>query len=73
MQVVFTPSKISMFSYEQAVSVTAGQREVLSDPQKNALALVLTPWEDWPLDSRRNAIRTTLSACLIIRVNLYTV
>ena len=68
---VFSPSKISMFSYEQAVVVTARQREALSDAQQSALALVLTPWEDRPLDFRRNAILTTLSAFLKITVNLY--
>ncbi|KAG7266058.1 hypothetical protein CRUP_022514 [Coryphaenoides rupestris] len=50
--VVFSPSQIGMFTYEQAVAVTPGQLAALSDPQTRALALVLAPWEDRPLDTR---------------------
>ncbi|XP_071762031.2 uncharacterized protein strc1 [Centroberyx gerrardi] len=50
--VVFDQSQISMFSYEQAVAVTAEQRAALSDVQRTALAMVLTPWEDRPVDFR---------------------
>ncbi|KAK0144905.1 Stereocilin [Merluccius polli] len=49
---VFSSSQISMFSYEQAVGVTAEQRAALSDSKRRALTLVLTPWEDRPLDFR---------------------
>lgn len=41
-----------MFSYEQAVAVTDNQRSVLSDLQKTALAMVLTPWDDKLVDFR---------------------
>ncbi|XP_056464092.1 uncharacterized protein strc1 [Gadus chalcogrammus] len=44
--VVFSPPKIGHFTYEQAVAVTTRQREALSDAQLNALAIVLTPWDD---------------------------
>lgn len=52
LKVVFDQSQISMFSYEQAVSVTAAQRSALSPVQQKALAMVLTPWEDRPVDMR---------------------
>ncbi|XP_030613446.1 stereocilin [Archocentrus centrarchus] len=66
--VVFPPDKIAMFSYEQAVAVTQGQRSVLSDLQKTALAMVLTPWEDKPVDFRGRSLGLVLShspLCLI--------
>uniref|UniRef100_A0AAX7T6L5 Eukaryotic translation initiation factor 3 subunit J n=1 Tax=Astatotilapia calliptera TaxID=8154 RepID=A0AAX7T6L5_ASTCA len=50
--VVFSQEKIAMFSYEQAVAVTDNQRSVLSDLQKTALAMVLTPWDDKLVDFR---------------------
>ncbi|CAL8246780.1 unnamed protein product [Lota lota] len=67
--VVFSPSKISMFSYEQAVMVTAEQRKALSDLQQRALALVLTPWEDRHLDFRGRSFGETVSPshlCLLL-------
>lgn len=51
-KVVFSQEKIAMFSYEQAVAVTDNQRSVLSDLQKTALAMVLTPWDDKLVDFR---------------------
>ncbi|KAK2853964.1 hypothetical protein Q5P01_006625 [Channa striata] len=50
--VVFNKRQINMFSYEQATAVTKEQLSVLSDVQKTALDLVLTPWEDRPVDFR---------------------
>uniref|UniRef100_A0A3B4WAQ7 Stereocilin 1 n=1 Tax=Seriola lalandi dorsalis TaxID=1841481 RepID=A0A3B4WAQ7_SERLL len=44
--------QISMFSYEQATAVTNEQLSVLSDVQRTALAMVLTPWENRPVDFR---------------------
>lgn len=41
-----------MFSYEQATAVTEEQLSALSDVQRTALAMVLTPWEDRPVDFR---------------------
>lgn len=41
-----------MFSYEQAAAVTEEQLFALSDVQRTALAMVLTPWEDRPVDFR---------------------
>lgn len=51
-KVVFSQEKIAMFSYEQAVAVTDNQRSVLSDLQKTALAMVLTPWDNKLVDFR---------------------
>ncbi|XP_028435816.1 uncharacterized protein strc1 isoform X1 [Perca flavescens] len=50
--VVFNQRQISMFSYEQATAVTKEQLSALSDVQRTALALVLTPWEDRPVNFR---------------------
>lgn len=41
-----------MFSYEQAAVVTEEQLAALSDVQRTALAMVLTPWEARPVDFR---------------------
>ena len=43
-----------MFSYEQAMAVTPEQRALLSDVQQTALSMVLTSWENRPLDFRGN-------------------
>ncbi|KAM7406055.1 hypothetical protein PAMP_000459 [Pampus punctatissimus] len=48
----FHQQQISMFSYEQAAAVTDEQLAALSDVQRTALAMVLTPWEDRPVDFR---------------------
>ncbi|KAG9352075.1 hypothetical protein JZ751_020488, partial [Albula glossodonta] len=50
--VVFHHSQIRMFSYEQAVAVTADQRSALTPVQQTALSMVLTPWENKPVDFR---------------------
>ncbi|XP_062327175.1 stereocilin isoform X2 [Osmerus eperlanus] len=50
--VVFNQAQINMFSYEQAMAVTPEQRALLSDVQQTALSMVLTPWENRPLDFR---------------------
>ncbi|XP_068165975.1 stereocilin [Antennarius striatus] len=49
---VFDQTQIGMFSYEQAAAVTKKQLDVLSPLQKRALDMVLTPWEDRPVDFR---------------------
>lgn len=52
LQVVLDHRQISMFSYAQAAAVTAPQLAALSDVQKMALAMVLTPREDRLVDFR---------------------
>ncbi|XP_034733689.1 stereocilin isoform X2 [Etheostoma cragini] len=67
--VVFNQKQIGMFSYEQATAVTKDQLSALSDVQKRALALVLTPWEDRPLNVRGKSLGLALShspLCLIL-------
>ncbi|KAF7664414.1 hypothetical protein LDENG_00177850 [Lucifuga dentata] len=59
--VVFNQRQISIFSYEQAVGVTADQRTALSEVQKTALAMVLTPWENRPVDFRGRSRGLALS------------
>lgn len=49
---VFDQRQISTFSYEQATAVTEEQLSALSNVQRTALAMVLTPWEDRPVDFR---------------------
>ncbi|KAL1007173.1 hypothetical protein UPYG_G00082990 [Umbra pygmaea] len=49
---VFSPSQISMFSYEQAEAVTDAQRLVLSMDQLTALSRALTDWDNRPIDIR---------------------
>ncbi|XP_056240770.1 uncharacterized protein strc1 isoform X1 [Seriola aureovittata] len=61
--------QISMFSYEQATAVTNEQLSVLSDVQRTALAMVLTPWENRPVDFRGKSLGLALShspVCLIL-------
>ncbi|XP_068433596.1 uncharacterized protein strc1 [Clinocottus analis] len=67
--VVFQPRQISMFSYEQGAEVTKEQLSALSDVQRTALAMVLTPWEDRAVDSRGKSLGLALShspLCLIL-------
>ncbi|XP_044057235.1 stereocilin [Siniperca chuatsi] len=67
--VVFHQRQISMFSYEQAAAVTDEQLSALSDVQRTALAMVLTPWEDRPVDFRGKSLGLALShspLCLIL-------
>ncbi len=47
-----------MFSYEQAAAVTEEQLSALSDVQRTALAMVLTPWEDRPVDFRGKPLKS---------------
>lgn len=47
-----------MFSYEQAAAVTEEQLSALSDVQRTALAMVLTPWEDRPVDFRGELLKS---------------
>ena len=51
---VLNQAQINMFSYEQAMAVTPEQRVLLSDVQQTALSMVLTPWENRPLNFRGN-------------------
>lgn len=51
-----------MFSYEQAAAVTDEQLSALSDVQRTALAMVLTPWEDRPVDFRGELMAFSLYA-----------
>lgn len=57
LKVVFDQRQISMFSYEQAAAVTEEQLSALSDVQRTALAMVLTPWEDRPVDFRGEKLK----------------
>ncbi|XP_070762114.1 stereocilin [Enoplosus armatus] len=69
--VVFHQRQISMFSYEQAAAVTEEQLSALSDVQRTALAMVLTPWEDRPVDFRGKSLGLALShspLCLLLGV-----
>lgn len=58
LKVVFNQRQISMFSYEQAAAVTKEQLAALSEVQKTALAMVLTPWEDKPVDFRGKPLKS---------------
>ncbi|KAK9542838.1 hypothetical protein VZT92_000666 [Zoarces viviparus] len=67
--VVFHQRQISMFSYEQAAAVTDEQLSALSDVQRTALAMVLTPWEDRPVNFRGKSLGMALShspLCLLL-------
>lgn len=66
LKVVFNQRQISMFSYEQAAAVTQEQIAVLSNVQKTALAMVLTPWEDKPVDFRGKPPKSLQFCCLLI-------
>ncbi|KAM6942615.1 stereocilin [Xenentodon cancila] len=59
--VTFNQRQISMFSYEQAAAVTPQQLLALSDVQKTALAMVLTPWQDRPVDFKGRSLGLMLS------------
>ncbi|KAM8877086.1 stereocilin [Synchiropus picturatus] len=63
--VVFDQTQISMFSYEQAAVVTDDQFSALSEVQKTALAMVLTPWEDRHVDLRGRSLGVALSPSLL--------
>lgn len=60
-KVVFDQIQIGTFSYEQAAAVTEEQLSALSDVQRTALAMVLTPWEDRPVDFRGETLKFFLS------------
>ncbi|XP_074522617.1 uncharacterized protein strc1 [Halichoeres trimaculatus] len=67
--VVFDHKHISMFSYEQAASVTQDQLSEMSVVQRTALDLVLTPWEARPVDFRGKSQGLALNhspLCLIL-------
>ncbi|XP_035484838.2 stereocilin [Scophthalmus maximus] len=59
--VALNSRQISMFSYEQAVAVTQEQVSSLSDVQRTALAMALTPWENRPVDFRGKSLGLALS------------
>uniref|UniRef100_A0A3Q1G914 Stereocilin 1 n=1 Tax=Acanthochromis polyacanthus TaxID=80966 RepID=A0A3Q1G914_9TELE len=50
--VTFDSKKIAMLSYNQAIAVTKDQLDRLSQVQKSALAVVMNPWEDQPVNFR---------------------
>ncbi|CAJ1049754.1 uncharacterized protein strc1 [Xyrichtys novacula] len=67
--VVFNQRHIGMFFYEQAAAVTEEQLSAMSDVQRTALAMVLTPWEARPVDFRGKSLGLALShspLCLIL-------
>lgn len=57
-QVALNQRQISMFSYEQAAAVTNEQYNILSEVQKTALSMALTPWENRPVDFRGKTSNT---------------
>nr|XP_015806151.2 stereocilin [Nothobranchius furzeri] len=59
--VVFDQKQISLFSYEQAVAVTPQQIALMSDAQKAALAVVLTPWYGKPTGPGVRSLGSSLS------------
>ncbi|XP_029701949.1 stereocilin [Takifugu rubripes] len=59
--VVFDQRQIGMFSYAQAAAVTDDQLAALSDVQRTALAMVLTPREDRLVDFRGRSLGFRLS------------
>ncbi|MGH0189020.1 UNVERIFIED_CONTAM: hypothetical protein FKN15_032858 [Acipenser sinensis] len=50
--VVFSQDHMRMFSYEQGTALTSGQLKSLNSLQQTALSMVLTSWEDKPVDFR---------------------
>nr|XP_019935608.1 PREDICTED: stereocilin-like isoform X1 [Paralichthys olivaceus] len=61
--------QMSVFSYEQAAAVTPEQFSALSDVQRTALAMALTPWENRPVDFRGKSLGLALShspLCLVL-------
>ncbi|XP_023809193.1 stereocilin [Oryzias latipes] len=66
--VALNQKQISMFSYEQAAAVTQQQIAVLSDVQRTALDMVLTPWVNKPVDFRGRSMGLVVGinpSCLI--------
>ncbi|CAL9701595.1 unnamed protein product [Knipowitschia caucasica] len=61
--VAFRPHQISMFSYDQADAVPIPVIDALSYMQKQALAMVLNPWEDRLVDFRGRSLALALSPC----------
>uniref|UniRef100_A0A3P8UST0 Stereocilin LRR domain-containing protein n=1 Tax=Cynoglossus semilaevis TaxID=244447 RepID=A0A3P8UST0_CYNSE len=59
--VALNQRQISMFSYEQAAAVTNEQYNILSEVQKTALSMALTPWENRPVDFRGRSGALSLS------------
>lgn len=68
LKVALNPRQISLFSYEQATAVTDEQLSVLSDVQRTALAMVLTPWENRPVDFRGKLLQY-LKLCHFQKLN----
>lgn len=69
LKVVFDQRQISVFSYEQAAAVTEEQLSALSDVQRTALAMVLTPWEDRPVDFRGEQSLSSLPLFLVHQID----
>ncbi|XP_038669651.1 stereocilin-like [Scyliorhinus canicula] len=63
--VVFSPTQIHMFNYQQAVAVTPAQLKELGDIQKKALDLVLTSWHKTAIDIRGRSSGGVISGSFI--------
>ncbi|GCC18087.1 hypothetical protein chiPu_0017793, partial [Chiloscyllium punctatum] len=63
--VVFSPTQIRMFNYQQAVAVTPAQRQELGDFQKKALDMVLTSWHKTAIDIRGRSSGEVISGRVI--------
>ncbi|XP_077374382.1 uncharacterized protein strc1 [Festucalex cinctus] len=69
--VVFDQRQISMFSHEQAAAVTEKQISALTEVQRDALFMVLMPWEDRHVDLRGRSQERMLSpSCLYLILGL---
>ncbi|XP_029951152.1 stereocilin [Salarias fasciatus] len=67
--VAFDQAQISMFSYEQAAAVTKEQMDALTEVERTALAMVLTPWENRNVNFRGRSQGLALShspVCLVL-------
>ncbi|XP_067874465.1 stereocilin [Heterodontus francisci] len=63
--VVFSPTQIRMFNYQQAVAVTAAQLKELGGLQKKALDMVLTSWHKTAIDIRGRSSGRVISGSFI--------
>ncbi|XP_041030829.1 stereocilin [Carcharodon carcharias] len=63
--VVFSPTQIGMFNYQQAVAVTPAQLKELGDIQKKALDMVLTSWHKTAIDIRGRSSGGVISGSFI--------
>uniref|UniRef100_UPI00398E8762 stereocilin-like isoform X1 n=2 Tax=Pristiophorus japonicus TaxID=55135 RepID=UPI00398E8762 len=63
--VVFSPTQIRLFNYQQAVAVTPAQLKELGDLQKKALDMVLTSWHKTAIDVRGRSAGGVISGGFI--------